>query len=175
MTTEHAKFARPARLLHWVMAVLVLAMLLVGAGMVSTVSRWHGVLENLHRPLGAAIWLLALVRLAVRWRHRPPPLPHDLPCVQQLAAHVSHWLLYGLMLALPLVGWAMLSAGGFPVTLGEGLRLPAILPADTAMFAFLRLLHRWLAYILLATIAVHLAAAVYHASVRRDGVLRSMW
>lgn len=174
MNTPGNKFVWPARLLHWVMAVLLLAMLLIGAGMVSTVSDWHRVLESVHRPLGALIWLLVVVRLAVRLRNPPPPLSPDLHPLQRLAALASHWLLYGLIFALPLVGWAMLSAGGFPVMLGDSLRLPSILPADTAVYAFLRVLHRWLAYALMATILVHVAAAMHHACVRRDGVLRSM-
>lgn len=174
MTSTTGKFAWPARLLHWVMAVLLLAMLLIGAGMVSTVSDWHRVLEGVHRPLGALVWLLAVLRLAVRLRHPPPALPAGLQPLQRFAAHASHWILYGLMLSLPLVGWAMLSAGGFPVVLGDSLRLPAILPTDTATFASLRQLHRWMAYGLMAVIAVHVAAALHHACVRRDGVLRSM-
>lgn len=174
MNAPSDKFVWPARLLHWLMAVLLLAMLLIGAGMVSTVSDWHRVLEAVHRPLGAIIWLLVLLRLAVRLRNPPPPLPPDLHPLQRFAALASHWLLYGLIFALPLVGWAMLSAGGFPVMLGDSLRLPAILPADTATFACLRVLHRWLAYALMATILVHVAAALHHACVRRDGVLRSM-
>lgn len=174
MNATQGKFVWPARLLHWLMAALLLAMLLVGAGMVSTVSDWHRVLEAVHRPLGAIIWLLVLLRLAVRLRNPPPPLPADLHPLQRFAAKASHWLLYGLIFALPLVGWAMLSAGGFPVMLGERVQLPAILPTDIATFAFLRVLHRWLAYTLMATILVHVAAALHHACVRRDRVLQSM-
>jgi len=164
----------PARVLHWLMAVLILAMLFIGVGMVATVSERHEWLLRIHKPLGIAILLLAVVRLAVRLRHPPPPLPVDLPMLQKLAAHASHWLLYALMIAMPLVGWAMLSAGGYPVMLGASLRLPAILPASATAFAILRHLHGWLALLLLLTFLAHLSAALYHGLIRRDGVLASM-
>lgn len=174
MNNTTGMFALPARILHWLMAVLILAMLFIGVGMVATVSERHEWLLRIHKPLGIAILLLAVVRLAVRLRHPPPPLPADLPMLQKLAAHASHWLLYALMIAMPLVGWAMLSAGGYPVMLGASLRLPAILPASATAFAILRHLHGWLALLLLLTFLAHLSAALYHGLIRRDGVLASM-
>jgi|SRR5215469_13308930 len=167
-------FAPTARLLHWLMAAMILTMLFIGVGMVATVSGWHSRLLSIHRPLGIAILVLALVRLGVRMRRAPPPLPADLPALQKLAAHASHWLLYALMIAMPLIGWAMLSAGGYPVMLGASVHLPPILPADPVAFAILRHLHTWLALLLFLTFLLHLAAALYHGLIRRDGVLSSM-
>ena len=167
-------FALPARVLHWLMAALILAMLFIGVGMVASVSERHEWLLRIHKPLGIAILLLAVARLAVRLRHPPPPLPADLPALQKLAAHASHWLLYALMIAMPLVGWAMLSAGGYPVMLGDSLRLPPIFPASATAFAVLRHLHTWLALLLFLTFLAHLAAALYHGLIRRDRVLASM-
>ncbi|MGN2245131.1 cytochrome b [Frateuria sp. GZRR35] len=163
-----------ARLLHWTMAAMIVAMLFIGAGMVATVSQKHTWLLALHKPLGIAILLLAIARLALRLRHRPPPLPADLPLWQRLAAAGSHWLLYALMLALPLLGWGMLSAGGYPVVLGGALRLPAILPENAALFAWLREAHRYLAWLLFLTFVAHMSAGLYHGLIRRDGVLASM-
>ncbi|MEY2167510.1 MULTISPECIES: cytochrome b [unclassified Rhodanobacter] len=174
MNNPTGMFALPARILHWLMAAMILAMLFIGVGMVASVSERHEWLLRIHKPLGIAILLLAVVRLAVRLRHPPPPLPADLPMLQKLAAHASHWLLYALMIAMPLVGWAMLSAGGYPVMLGASLRLPAILPASATAFAILRHLHGWLALLLLLTFLAHLGAALYHGLIRRDGVLASM-
>jgi len=162
-----------ARVLHWSMAVAILAMLFVGAGMVVSL-RHRDELLDLHRPLGLAILLLAIVRLANRLRHAPPPLPADLPRIQVLAATASHWLLYALMLAMPLIGWAMLSAGGYPVVLVDGVNLPAILPHSPVMYGMLRPLHGVLAYVLFFTILAHLGAALFHAWVRRDGVFGQM-
>ena len=166
-------FNLTARVLHWSMALAILAMLFVGIGMVASISLRPS-LVSLHRPLGIAILLLVIVRLINRLRHPPPPLPDDLPRVQVLAAKVWHGLLYTLMFAMPLVGWSMLSAGGYPVTLFKGFNLPAIAPHDATVYALLRSTHTWLALLLFATVLMHLAAALFHAWVRRDGVFPSM-
>lgn len=162
-----------ARVLHWSMALAILAMLFIGAAMVVSLQHREQLLD-LHRPLGLAILLLALVRLANRLRHAPPPLPDDLPRIQVWAATASHWLLYALMLAMPLIGWAMLSAGAYPVELFKGVNLPAILPHSPQLYGMLRPLHGVLAYVLFFTILAHLGAALYHAWIRRDGVFGQM-
>ncbi|WP_130618298.1 cytochrome b [Dyella amyloliquefaciens] len=163
-----------ARLLHWTMALLILAMLFVGVGMVTTVSEKHQWLLALHRPLGAAIFVLALIRIGVRLRFKPPALPADMPALMQFVAHASHWVLYGLMLAMPLIGWAMLSAGGYPIMLGHAWHLPPIAPANGVLFAWLREAHGYLAYLFFLTILGHMGAALFHALIRRDEVFPSM-
>jgi len=162
-----------SRLLHWVMAALILTMLFIGIAMVSSLADYRH-LVALHRPLGVAILVLAALRLLNRLFHPPPPLPPAMPRVLRLAAHGSHYLLYGLMFALPLVGWAMLSAAAYPVTLLGGWHLPPILPHDVALYAVLRWLHTVLAFLLFAVFLAHLGAALMHALVFRDGVFESM-
>ena len=174
MSTPTTHFAPLARGLHWLMAVMVIAMLFIGAGMVASVSERHEWLLNLHKPLGIAILLLVIVRLIVRMTTRTPALPADLPMWQALAAKLSHYLLYALMLAMPLIGWAMISAAGDPVMLGSSVRLPSIVAAHADTFAFLRKAHRYLAYLFFLTIVMHLSAALFHAWIRRDEVMDSM-
>ena len=174
MSTPVPLFNARARLLHWMMAPLVVAMLFIGIGMLSTTSSAYALLLAIHKPLGTAILVLVLLRIHTRFRHRPPPLPSDLPRLQRRAATLSHWLLYALLLLMPVSGWAMLSAAGDPVTLLAGIRLPPIAPHDAGLFAWLRGAHHWLALLLFATFLLHLAAALFHALVRRDGVLESM-
>lgn len=171
--TRSTHFNLPARLLHWSMAALILAMLFIGVAMVTSLADYHA-LVALHRPLGILILLLAAFRLANRWRHPPPPLPLDLPAWQRHAAHASHIALYGLMLAMPLVGWAMLSAARYPVALVGPLVLPPILPQSPGLYAWLRGLHTVLAYALFGLILAHLGAALIHGLIRRDGVFSSM-
>ena len=160
-----------ARAIHWLMALLILATLFIGVSMVGDLSLRHPVLLELHKVTGLCLLALVVVRLALRFTLPHPPLPRDVPPLQRLAAGASHVALYGLMLAMPLLGWAMLSAGGYP----RPLQLPAIAPHDLGLYAVLRQAHGWAGYLLFATVMVHLAAALYHAWVRRDGVLRSMW
>jgi cytochrome b561 len=168
-----ASFPILSRLLHWIMAVMVLAMLFIGVAMVGSLSDYHR-LVAIHRPLGVLILVLVAIRLVNRLIRPPPPLPAGMPAVLRLAARASHWLLYGLMVAQPLVGWGMLSAAGYPIVLAGAWHLPAILPLDDSLYAVLRPLHTVLAYLLFATFLAHLGAALTHALIFRDGVFQSM-
>ena len=174
MQPHSTMFSLTARVLHWLMAVMIVAMIFIGIGMVASVSERHQWLVRLHKPLGIAILVFAAIRLTVRLRRQPPALPPDLSRFQVIAARMSHGLLYALMFAMPLIGWAMLSAGGYPVMLSESLRLPSIFPVSAGAFAVLRHLHGWLATLLFLTFLGHMAAALHHGLIRRDGVLSSM-
>jgi cytochrome b561 len=173
MSSHSARFSAPSRLLHWLMAAMILAMLFIGVGMVATTDR-YSLLLSLHRPLGVAILMLVVIRFVNRMINPPPPLPDTLPPIQRLAAHSSHVVLYVLMFVMPLVGWGMLSAGGYPIVLFGPWDLPPILPQGPALYAVLRQAHTVLAYLLVLTVLAHLAAALFHGLIRRDGVLESM-
>lgn len=173
-TTAPGRFTPMQRVLHWLMALCILAMLFIGVGMVSTVTATYLSLVSIHKPLGIAILVLALVRLALRLKRGAPALPPDLPEPMRLAAQLSHVLLYALMIAMPLIGWGMLSAAAYPVELFGGYRLPAILPQDDRLHSLLWNAHRALAFAFFALILGHLAAALFHALVRRDGVFEAM-
>jgi cytochrome b561 len=104
----------------------------------------------------------------------PPTLPEGMPAWQRFVAVGSHVLLYALMFALPLVGWVMLSAAGYPIVLYGPLQLPPIAPQSPELFATLRTTHTVLALLLFATFLAHLAAALTHALIYRDDVFPSM-
>ena len=171
--TRRRYFVAPLRLLHWLMALMILSMLFLGAGMVTSLTHRPWMMD-LHRPLGIAILLLVVMRLAIRFKYGQPPLPADLPRWQALAAHASHGLLYLLMIALPLLGWGVVSAAGEPVNMFGGVILPPIAPADPVWYTVLRGAHGLLAWLLFATVLIHLAAALWHLWIRRDGVFASM-
>jgi cytochrome b561 len=174
VTQPLQRFTAVQRLLHWVMAVCILAMLFIGVGMESTVMPKYLTLVALHKPLGIAILLLALLRVAERLRAGTPPLPLDLPEPMKLAAHLSHYALYILMIGMPLLGWAMLSAAEYPVVLYGSLHLPSIVPQSDSLHALLWSAHYYLAFALFALILMHIAAALFHLLVRRDGVFQQM-
>jgi cytochrome b561 len=173
MRVASKTFSLPARILHWLMAVLILGMLFVGVGMVSSVAPWQITLVAIHKVLGLLLLALVVIRLGVRLACPPPPLPADLPGWQKVAAQLSHWLLYLLMFAQPLIGLAMQSAGGYPL-LVAGVALPTLLAPDPELYGLLRLAHSLVGFALFATILLHLGAALFHAWVRRDEVLSSM-
>ncbi|WP_413616283.1 cytochrome b [Halomonas cupida] len=167
-------FSIIARILHWLMAIMVITMLFVGAGMVATVSERYEWLMQLHRPLGISILLLVVIRIGIRMTHGTPSLPSSLPMWQKIAARLSHLMLYGLMVSMPLIGWAMESAGGYPVTLFDGITLPVLVDASPGLYSTMNFLHTWLAYTLFFLVLIHFGAALFHALVKRDDVLSSM-
>jgi cytochrome b561 len=174
MSAKQAQFPALSRLLHWLMAIMVLTMLFIGIGMVSSETNRYHVLVSIHEPLGIAIFILVIIRFINRLVSPPPPLPDTMPVWQRLAAEGSHFVLYGLMFIMPLVGWGMLSAEPYPILLFGSVHLPPILPQNAALYAGLRQLHTALAYLFFATFLAHFGAALLHGLIRRDGVFESM-
>ena len=174
MSPTMPRFALAARVIHWIMAAMILTQLFLGIGMVSTVGELYSRLIAIHRPLGIAILAFAILRLVVRFTNKPPPLPADLPMIQKLAAHGSHLALYALMIAMPLLGWGMLSAANYPIVLFGTVRLPMILPQSDSLHTELWSAHYYLAFLFFAIVLLHLAAALFHALVRHDGVFEAM-
>ncbi len=136
MNAQQARFTAFSRLLHWLMAIMVLTMLFIGVGMVSTETPRYWTLVSIHKPLGIAIFVLVIVRFINRQLNPPPPLPSTIPRWQRLAAEGSHYVLYTLMFVMPLVGWGMLSAEPYPVVLFGSVHLPPILPQNAALYAW---------------------------------------
>jgi cytochrome b561 len=174
MIRSHQRFTPLQRLLHWLMAICILAMLFIGVGMESTIRPTYLTLVSIHKPLGIAILVLALIRLAVRLRSGAPPLPPDLPGLMKLGAYLSHYALYALMIGMPLIGWAMLSAASYPVVMFGSLHLPPILRPSDSLHRLLWDAHFGLAFAFFALVLLHVAAALFHALVRRDGVFDAM-
>ena len=168
------KFTPLQRFLHWLMAICILTMFFVGVGMVSTIAPNNLGLISFHKSLGVAILILVLIRLGVRLRYGAPALPSNLPIPMKIAAVASHYLLYALMIVMPLLGWGMLQASEYPIVLVGGVRLPQILPQSDSLHTWLWDAHRYLSFVFFAIVLLHIAAALYHAFVRRDGVFDAM-
>ncbi|HEY5777916.1 MAG TPA: cytochrome b/b6 domain-containing protein, partial [Terrimicrobiaceae bacterium] len=138
------QFAIQSRILHWLMAAMLLAMLFIGVSMVASLGDYH-TLVAIHRPLGIMILVLAVIRFVNRMFTTLPPFPPTMSRQERFMASSSEKLLYALMFALPLVGWGMLSAGHYPIVMFGSFHLPPILPANPMLYAVLRKTHTILA------------------------------
>jgi cytochrome b561 len=173
METQPSQFTLLSRLLHWTMAMMILAMLCIGVAMVASLVDYH-VLVSIHRPLGIAILILVVIRFINRMLTRLPPFPNTMSHAEQRAATATEYLMYGLMFALPLVGWGMLSAARYPIVLFGPVHLPFILPHDLMLYAVLRKTHTILAYLFFFTFLAHFGAILFHTWIVKDGILKRM-
>ena len=169
-----AVYSRTAIVLHWLVAVLIFAAFALGLYMVELkLSPTKLKLYSWHKWLGVTIWLLVVLRLLWRATHRPPPLP-EMPRWQALAAAATHWLLYALVIVIPISGWLFSSASGFPVVYLGLVQLPDLVGKDKALAEVLQEVHETLNWIMLAVVIVHVVAAIKHHLVDRDTVLHRM-
>lgn len=169
-----ARYTTTAIVLHWLVALGLVVAFCIGVYM-GDLPRSPTKLQiyGWHRTAGVTVLALAVARLLWRATHRPPPdLP--MPAWQATAAHALHGLMYALMLAVPLAGWAMSSAKGQPVVWFDVLTLPSMLPADKALAHQLEKLHSMLSWGLAALVVLHVAAALKHHVFDKDGMLDRM-
>ena len=174
-TRDH--YGAVAIALHWIMAVLLVVLLAMGLYMVRIPDAGFDKLKiNLivyHKEIGILVLLLMLLRWAWRFVNGLPVLVASLPDWQKLSARFVHLCFYALMLALPMTGWLMSSAAGFPVPF-LGIYLPDLVGYDDHLFHVLADVHKWLAYALIPLIAIHMGAALWHHFVERDATLKKM-
>jgi cytochrome b561 len=168
-----ARFALPSRILHWLMAPMVIVQLFIGVTMVASLS-YYPLLLAIHRPLGVLILFFAVVRLASRLTHRLPPFLATMSPAERRIATWSEYLLYALLLVQPLVGWAMLSAARFTIILVGPLHLPGIAPHNIDVYAVLRQAHTVFAFLLFLTFTAHVCAVLFHTLVLRDRLIDRM-
>ena len=168
-------YDRIAKAVHWTTMLLI-------AGVYVTVWTSHAVgsreqsalLVQLHRSIGVTIFALTLFRLAWRWIARIPPLPAELALLQKVAARATEYVLYLLLLLQPALGLLNTNARGRQnqvYLLGE---LPSVVGPDKVFAKQAMAAHQFVAYLLVALVALHAAAALFHHFVRRDNVLNAM-
>ncbi|MEO7159646.1 MAG: cytochrome b [Polaromonas sp.] len=165
--------------LHWVLALALALMFGVGLYMADLpFSPLRLKLYNWHKWAGVVILALSLLRLLWRFTHRPPALPPKvkaaMPNWQTQAYHATHGLLYALFFLVPLIGWAYSSAAGFSIVLFGVLPLPDFVPPDKALAELIKPWHQVSAFALAALVVLHVAAALKHHWVDRDGLLQRM-
>jgi cytochrome b561 len=172
-TSNGGQFTLFSRVLHWTMAAMILAMLFIGVAMVASLLDYH-LLVSIHRPLGIAIFILVIVRYVNRRLNPPPPFLADMSSEERFVAHASEMMMYAMMFALPLIGWAMLSAARYPIVLYGPVHLPPILPHNAMLYAILRRTHTIVAYLFFLTFIAHFSAVLFHTLILRDHLLDRM-
>ena len=181
--TAPARYTTVAIVLHWLIALAILGQIGLGLAMtqfkLSPMRQFQ--LFQLHKSVGITVLSLVLLRVLWRLGHRPPPLPAAMPAVERRAAEGTHLLLYALLLGMPLTGWAVVSASPFNIpTVLYGLvpwpHLPVLagLHDKAPVEAVLKAIHAYGAWVLIAVLALHIAAALRHALLLHDDVLWRM-
>ena len=173
------RYGAMAMTLHWLLALMIVMSISVGLYMSGLpFSPLRLKLFNWHKWAGVTILAMTALRLLWRLSHPPPPLPacieEAMPGWQLLAHRGTHLLLYLLFFVVPLAGWAYSSASGFPVVWFGVLPLPDWVPVDRAWADALKALHKALAFALALLVTLHVAAALKHHWVDRDGLLQRM-
>lgn len=167
-----------ARMLHWLTVVLIAVMVPVGLVMTSRAEKniWDGLTNNLysgHKLAGIVVLGIVVIRLLYRLVHGAPADEPTLATVHRIASHATHWAIYALLLAIPMLGWLGVSL--YPALDVFGvLKLPALVapnqPASSTVFMW----HKLAAFALVGLVGMHIAAAIYHHFIRGDGVLIRM-
>lgn len=170
------RYSRTAILLHWTIAVLIIGAFTLGLvmtdmpGFSPTKLKYY----SWHKWTGVTVLALAALRLLWKLMTPAPPYAATMKRWEKAAAHATHGLLYLLMFAVPLSGYYYTLAAGVPVVYFGLIPLPVLLDADPVLKPLLKGLHYWLTMGLAAVVTLHVAAALKHAFIDRDGVMRRM-
>ena len=170
------RYGPVARGLHWAIGLLVLAQIAGGfvAFELLGKSAERSALIGVHKAMGVMLLALVLVRIGWRLYDAPPALPAAMPERERQGARVGHALLYLLMLAMPLIGLCIGAFADRPTDVFGLFTVPAFFDADDSMHELMEDLHVWGAYLFSALIVLHLAAAVMHRFIRKDGIADRM-
>lgn len=164
-----------SQLLHWLVVALILTTGVMGLLMGDMRNSPTKIeIYALHKSLGLTILALAALRLVWRAGAGAPLPPPGTPRWQHRAAAISHWLLYGLLFALPLSGWTFNSAAGYPLQWFKLVNLPALTARDADLRQLAGNVHEWMFWLLVVVALLHAAAALYHHLILRDDTLARM-
>jgi cytochrome b561 len=168
------RYTQGAMALHWIMAVLIVAVGVLGLLHDSWPRRSQAFWINLHALIGLLVWVLIVVRLWWRLTHPPPALPPDTGVLPRRLSYAAHLLLYVLVFVIPLVGIVTFVWHGRAFDFGL-FRVDFGVRSNRAIFHPTEDVHGYLAYTLFALIGIHVLAALWHQFVWRDRLLQRMW
>ena len=178
-TQVGSRYTALAVVLHWLLALAIVGMFVVGVYMADLpFSPLRLKLYNWHKWAGMTFLALTVLRLVWRITHRPPALSQSItlamPTWQLRAYHATHHLLYLLFFAVPLIGWAYSSAAGYPIVWFGVIALPDFVPVNKELAALIKPLHGLSAFALVGLAGLHIAAALKHHWIDRDGLMSRM-
>lgn len=183
MAMANNRYSTVAIVLHWVIAGLILFNLYLALQFdgLRGLAKFNAF--QLHKSVGLTVLMLSLARLAWRLTHRPPPLPAEMPAWAKFGAHAAHWLLYGLMIGIPLTGWVVVSASptNLPTVIFKTIPWPHLgfihdlaMPVRRSLEDQVEQVHMLLGFGMGFLIILHVAAALKHQFLNRDEVLGHM-
>jgi cytochrome b561 len=169
-------YDRIQRAFHWSMAAIIFTAIALGiwALYLDRNSPIKSSLLFVHKSLGLTVLILVIARVAYRLIVGPPPYKQPLRKFNQVGSMVAHWLLYGLMIFMPVTGYVFTGAGGHPLPFYGLFEWPSVVPKDKALSQLAGAFHYWGAWILCSVLAVHLSAVAWHHWAKRDEVLGRM-
>ncbi len=164
-----------AKAFHWLVVAMLIVQYSVALLLGSILPKSaEDSLSSWHFSMGSSILVVMLARLAWRLTHTPPPPPKDLSPGLRRLSRATHWAFYGVFIVLPFLGWAAASGDGARVSLAGLIPLPLLVPKDDPFGKAMATVHPIIAISMLAVIALHVAGALYHALIKRDGVIQRM-
>ena len=175
LRNSRTRWGALSQLLHWLTAALIAAQIalgLIGTSLPLGMSKLATLAR--HKSLGITILGLVIIRLAWRTANPTPALPTNLKRYERALARATHAGLYALLIALPLTGWIMSSARGFPVSWFNLVQLPNLVGRSDALYHVMVSVHVTLAVTLCVILGLHIAAAIKHHFVLKDDTLRRM-
>ena len=165
-----------ARLFHWTIALMVFIQ--IPAGIAMTTEQFPtigGALFILHKGMGSVLLVLVTARLIWRLTHPVTPLLPHLPRLQRRIAALTHGTLYVLLVVQPVSGYIRTIGEGYPIELLDALGIPPLIPYMPETALAMLVVHKFCAYTLTVLIGAHVAAAIHHALIERDGVMSRIW
>ena len=168
-----SSYGSVAKTFHWLIAVIIFGLLIVGlvmTGMPNSLDKFR--IFGLHKSFGITVLVLVSLRLLWKMKNVAPALPDSLSRIEKNLAHLGHAALYLLMFAMPLSGWAMSSASGFPVSVFGWFVLPDIVHPNPELRADFIYLHDTMAWVLIDMVTLHVLAALMHHFYHKNNILR---
>ena len=175
MRSDETRYDGISIAVHWLMALLVVVQVIAGVTMVRAgKGLLQNVLYDLHKSIGVTLLLLLLFRLIWRVRHPWPALPSSMARSQILLARANHVLLYAMLIVMPVSGFVFTAAGGYPIPYLRLVELSGLVPKNESLSKAALVVHlagQWVVY---ALVGLHVAGALYHLLLRKDGVFQRM-